>query len=217
MLGGHSIDDKEPKYGMVTVGEAHPDRVLSNSGAKPGDVLVLTKPLGTGILSTALKRDIIAEGDMAYAVEVMSHLNAGAATAMCEVGTDVHAATDVTGFGLMGHMSNMLEASGRSARVSAVAVPTFEGALTLAERDAVPGGTRSNLEYANQITAWNDSVPPATRLLLCDAQTSGGMLIAVEPSRADDLLDRLKHHKTPAAAHIGEVIERREELIEVVA
>jgi len=217
VLGGHSIDDKEPKYGMVTVGEVHPERVLTNAGAKPGDALALTKPLGTGILSTALKRDIIAEPEIGYAVEVMAHLNAGAALAMQELGDAVHAATDVTGFGLLGHLSNMLHASGRSARISASQVPLFDGALALAERDAVPGGSKTNLNSVNQVTSWADEVSATNRLLLCDAQTSGGMLISVDSSRASDLVASLERHGTPVAALIGEVCDRREALIEVTA
>src|SRR5438128_3927330 len=121
VLGGHSVDDPEPKYGMVAIGEVHPDRIVRNSGAKPGDVLVLTKPLGTGVLTTALKRDLLTEQDVAPAVTAMTTLNAGAARAMLGVG--VHAATDVTGFGLLGHLRTLLEASGAAAEVRAAAVP----------------------------------------------------------------------------------------------
>ena len=217
VLGGHSIDDKEPKYGMVTVGEVHPARVIRNSGALPSDVLLLTKPLGTGILTTALKRDIIAEGDMQHAIEVMSELNAGAARAMADLGDAVHAATDVTGFGLLGHLKNMLEASGRSARISVGQVPSFDGVKDLAERDSVPDGTKRNLDNANEVTAWADDVSFTDRLLICDAQTSGGMLIAVERSRVSDFIRSLELHRTPVAARIGEVVKKRDALIEVVA
>ena len=217
VLGGHSIEDKEPKYGMVTVGEVHPTRMISNSGALPGDVLVLTKPLGTGIISTALKRDIIVENEMQQAVEVMSALNAGAAKAMADLGDAVHAATDVTGFGLLGHLKNMLEASGRSARISARQLPILDGVRALLERDSVPGGTQLNLDAANETTSWAENVSKTDRLLLCDAQTSGGMLIAVEKSHAQDLVGALEAHGTPVAAQIGEVVLRRETLVEVVA
>ena len=152
VLGGHSIDDKEPKYGMVTVGEVHPDRVVTNARAMPGDALILTKPIGTGILSTALKRDIIGENDMRYAIEVMSTLNSGAAAVMAEFGDSVHAATDVTGFGLLGHLGNMLTSSRQSARISVSQVPMFDGVLALADRDSVPGGTNTNLEHAAEVT-----------------------------------------------------------------
>jgi len=216
VLGGHSIDDTEPKYGMVTVGEVHPHRVVSNSRAKPGDVLVLTKPLGTGILSTALKRDIISETDMKFPIEVMSHLNAGAALAMSQLGEAVHAATDVTGFGLLGHLRNLLTSSSRSARISVGQVPTFDGALDLAGRDVVPGGTKTNLEHVSEVTDWGQGISGAEQLLLCDAQTSGGMLIAVDPSRADDLVRALEEQETPVAVQIGEVEEQRDVLLDVI-
>jgi selenide,water dikinase len=217
VLGGHSIEDKEPKYGMVTVGEVEPNRLISNSGALPGDVLILTKPLGTGIISTALKRDIIAESDMLQAIDVMSELNAGAARAMAELGDAVHAATDVTGFGLLGHLKNMLEASGQSARLSAEQMPSLDGVKALLERDSVPGGTQRNLDAANEVTSWANDVTTADRLLVCDAQTSGGMLIAVEHSRAPDLIRALEKQRTPVAARIGEIVRKRDALIEVVA
>ena len=217
VLGGHSIEDSEPKYGMATVGEVHPKRMISNSGALPGDVLILTKPLGTGIISTALKRDIITESDMQKAVDVMSELNAGAAKAMAELGDAVHAATDVTGFGLLGHLKNMLEASRQSARLSTGKVPSLDGVKALLERDSVPGGTQRNLDAANETTAWTDNVSVADRFLLCDAQTSGGMLIAVEHSQAHNLVRALELHGTPVAAPIGEVVKKRDALIEVVA
>jgi selenide,water dikinase len=168
-------------------------------------------------LSTALKRDIIAESEIQYAVDVMSHLNAGAALAMQELGHAVHAATDITGFGLLGHMRNLLEASEQSACVFANQVPAFDGALDLAVRGSVPGGTRNNLEHANEVTRWADTISEAHRLLLCDAQTSGGMLIAVDPSSVSDLLEKLQHFKSPVAAQIGEVVNKRGELIEVVS
>lgn len=217
VLGGHSIEDKEPKYGMVTVGEVDPNRVIYNSGALPGDVLVLTKPLGTGILSTALKRDIISEYEMRQAVAVMSELNAGAARAMMELGDAVHAATDVTGFGLLGHLKNMLVGSGQSARVSVGQVPSLDGVRDLLQRDSVPGGTQRNLDGTNEVTSWAEEISMADRLLLCDAQTSGGLLIAVEPSKAPDFIRALEFHGTPVAARVGMVVERREVLIEVVA
>jgi selenide,water dikinase len=217
VLGGHSIDDKEPKYGMVTVGEVRPDRVISNSGARPGDALILTKPLGTGILSTALKRDLIAEHEMQHAVEVMSELNSGAAQAMKEFGRAVHAATDVTGFGLLGHLRNVLVASGHSARVSVAQVPMFDGALKLADQDSIPGGTNTNMEHASEVTEWSDGISRSEQLLLCDAQTSGGMLIAVERSEAKAFLRALELQQTPVAVQIGEVREKRDVMIEVVA
>jgi selenide,water dikinase len=215
ILGGHSIDDKEPKFGMVTIGEVHPAKVISNAGAQPGDKLVLTKPIGTGILSTALKRELVAESDMRDAISSMSTLNAGAAQAMRDVGDAVHAATDVTGFGLLGHMGALLDASGHSAHLSLNDVPTFPGVHDLAAKDVVPGGTKRNLESAHDAVHWEGDVNESDRLLLADAQTSGGLLMAVDPSRVDDLIAALQAHHTPVACTIGEVLPRKEVLIHV--
>jgi len=204
VLGGHSVDDPEPKYGMVAIGEVHPDRILRNSGAKPGDVLVLTKPLGTGVLTTALKRDLLTEQDVAPAVTAMTTLNAGAARAMLGVG--VHAATDVTGFGLLGHLRTLLEASGAAAEVRAAAVPLLPRAREAAERGAIPGGTERNAASVADTVRFAAGVDQTARLLLADAQTSGGLLIAVAAERADALVTALRREATPAAAVIGRVV-----------
>jgi len=203
VLGGHSIDDPEPKYGMVAIGEVHPARVVSIGGARPGDVLILTKPIGTGILTTALKRDLLDASGLKVAVDVMTTLNAGAARAMLAHG--VHAATDVTGFGLLGHLHNLLRASGTAAEIRAGAVPLLPLALELAARGSVPGGTERNADSAQSHTTFHPDVDPVLRLLLADAQTSGGLLIAVPPDRADALRTALWSESTPAAAAIGTV------------
>src|SRR5690349_15261969 len=203
VLGGHSVDDPEPKYGMVAIGEVHPDRVVSNAGARPGDALVLTKPLGSGVLTTALKCDIIGETDLAAVVAPMAALNAGAARAMVAVG--VHAATDVTGFGLLGHLRTLLEASGAAAELVAADVPILPGAREAAERGAVPGGTTRNAASLAPVVTFADGVDAAARLLLVDAQTSGGLLIAVAPDKVDALVAGLEREATPAAAVIGRV------------
>jgi selenide,water dikinase len=215
LVGGHSIDDREPKYGMVTMGEVRPDAVISNAGAQPGDRLVLTKPLGTGILSTAVKRDLKSERDIAQAVVAMSTLNDGAARAARAMGPAVHAATDITGFGLLGHLANMLAASGVSARISAANVPAFDGVRNLIERDAVPGGTVRNLAAADECTTWADELDRADRLLLVDAQTSGGLLIAVDAARVDELVAALRENGTPTQSVVGEVMRTGETLIRV--
>lgn len=214
VLGGHSIDDQEPKFGMVAVGEAAAEEIVTNAGARAGDVLVLTKPIGTGILSTGLKRGLISEGDMAAAVESMATLNAGAMRAMRQAG-GVHAATDVTGFGLLGHLATMLEASGVAARIFAGAVPVFDRVHELIEREAVPGGTVRNLEAAAKVTRWADDVSDEIKTLLCDAQTSGGLLMAVDKERLDDLLGALDEYATPAVAVVGEILEGAQPTIEV--
>jgi selenide,water dikinase len=209
ILGGHSIDDAEPKFGMVALGEVRPDKVITNAGARAGDALVLTKALGTGVLSTALKRELITEGDMAAAIRSMETLNAGAAQAMAELGSAVHAATDVTGFGLVGHLHNVLAASGVGARLWADRVPWFERVHDLAAQGAVPGGTERNLAAAARYTSYDSGLGQADRILLSDAQTSGGLLIAVAADQADRLLDALRRATTPAAAVIGEILRER--------
>jgi len=203
VLGGHSVDDPEPKYGMVAIGEVHPNRIVTLARARAGDALVLTKPIGTGILSTALKRDLATAADIAPAVKSMTTLNAGAARAMRATGGGVHAATDVTGFGLLGHLHNMLTASGVSAEIDAAAVPLLPKAVELAERGAIPGGTKRNREALSPQVTFAPAVAEAIRVLLFDAQTSGGLLIAVDNDRANTLLGALEREATPAAARIG--------------
>jgi selenide,water dikinase len=213
MLGGHSIDSVEPLFGMVAMGEVHPDRMLTNSGACAGDVLVLTKPLGTGILSTALKRDALLEAGMAEAVRSMTTLNDGAMRAAIEVG--VSAATDVTGFGLVGHLTQMLDASQVAGEVVYESLPILSHAWNLASRGIVPGGTQRNLEAADRVT-WSDDLTAVDRLLCVDAQTSGGLLLAVPREHEAALLEALRREATPAAAVIGRVTKGEPGRIRVV-
>jgi selenide,water dikinase len=203
-LGGHSIDDAEPKYGMVAVGEVDPRRMVTNAGARAGDVLVLTKPIGSGIVATAIKQGVASAEVVRAAVEVMSTLNRSAAQAMVAVAA--HAATDVTGFGLLGHLHRMLLASGVAARLHAADVPLLVGARELAEAGHVPGGTRRNLADLSGHVTFSPAVDDVARTLLGDAQTSGGMLICVQPDRLDELLATLEG-TTPARAVIGSVVE----------
>jgi selenide,water dikinase len=206
VLGGHSIDDPEPKFGLVAVGEAPPSRLTTTAGFRAGDRLILTKPLGTGVIATAI-RDDKAPGDVVRgAVEVMATLNRGAAEAMSSAG--VRGATDVTGFGLLGHLRTALRASGVAATLVAAAVPLLDGAVVLAEAGHVPGGTRRNLEDLAPDIVWEGDVEPVMRTLLVDAQTSGGMLIAVPPDRLPTLLEALRG-RAPVRAVIGEVVPGR--------
>ncbi len=207
VLGGHSIDDPEPKFGMVAIGEVHPDNVITNSGAKPGDILVLTKPLGTGILSTALKRDAISEQEMQHAIDAMTTLNDGAALAMREVADGVHAATDVTGFGLLGHLHALAQASDVGAQLTVAYVPLFPDVTRLIADGMVPGGTERNLAAANEYTTWAEELDLGHQLLLADAQTSGGLLIAVAPDRVDSLSESLRRHAVPAVAPVGTITD----------
>ncbi len=202
ILGGHSVDAVEPHFGMAVIGEAHPDRLLTNAGARPGDLLILTKPLGTGILSTALKRGAIEEGGMTEAVGSMTTLNDGAMRAA--LGAGVHAATDITGFGLLGHLDHMLQASGVGAELAFDRLPLLAGALGLAEREIIPGGTERNYSAAATVL-WADDLRHAERILCVDAQTSGGLLLAVAREREAALVGALRNEGTPAAATIGRI------------
>jgi selenide,water dikinase len=203
VLGGHSIDAVEPIFGMAVVGEVHPDWMLTNAGACVGDILVLTKPLGTGILATALKRDSLLEAGMADAVRSMTTLNDGAARAALKVG--VSAATDVTGFGLLGHLGNMLLASSAAAEVAFDALPILPHARSLAARGVLPGGTERNLAAAEQVE-WAPDLSQTDRYLCVDAQTSGGLLLAVPAENEAALIAALREEHTPAAAAIGRII-----------
>jgi len=202
ILGGHSIDDTEPKYGLVAVGEVHPDRILTNAGARAGDLLVLTKPLGSGVVATAIKAGAAAPEVVRAAVEVMAALNAEAAREAVSAG--VEACTDVTGFGLLGHLHRLLLASGVSAEVRASDVPLLEGAALLAAAGHVPGGSARNADDLRDSVTWTAPLSPPTRTLLTDAQTSGGLLMCVAPGAVDRLLGALAS-AAPSATVIGRV------------
>jgi len=204
VVGGHSIDDAEPKYGLAVVGTVDPRAVLTNAGAHPGDALVLTKPIGLGIISTALKRDQAPPALLDEAVRLMTTLNEGARDAALEVG--VNAATDVTGFGLLGHLREMLMASGLSARIDPGRVPVIDGVRDLLAAGMVAGGTQRNHAFVDPDVEWA-GLSSDEQLLLADAQTSGGLLLAVDPGRAGALVAALGHHGTPAAAVIGHTVE----------
>jgi selenide, water dikinase len=204
VVGGHSIDDAEPKYGMAVVGTVHPDDVTSNAGARPGDVLVLTKPIGLGVISTALKRDAAPDALIATAVAIMTTLNEGAAVAARAVG--VRCATDVTGFGLLGHLRELVRASGVHAEVDAAAVPVIDGARDLVAAGMVAGGTQRNHAFVSDDVDWG-TLAQAEQLLLADAQTSGGLLLAVPAARADELVAACRAQGTLAAAVVGRVTD----------
>lgn len=185
-VGGHTIDDKEPKYGLSVFGTVHPDKVVLNRGAVPGDVMFLTKPVGTGIWGTALKAQLRDEDDARAVIESMATLNKAAAEAMIEVG--VHAGTDLTGFGLAGHAHEMAEASGCSLKILLDEVPLFEGTVELAEQGSVPGRTAEVVAWADEFVSWES---PQRRSLwmkvVCDPQTSGGLMVAVSPEKAEQM------------------------------
>jgi selenide, water dikinase len=186
IVGGHTIDDPEPKYGLAVTGVIDPADIITNAGGRPGDVLVLTKPLGAGAVTTALKKGLADESVLAGAVEVMTELNAAAAQAAQAAGA--HAMTDVTGFGLLGHLHELALASGVSAVVEAGAVPAIPGALELLADDrSVAGGSRSNRRYAEEFASFDPAVDEVRRRLVTDAMTSGGLLVALDPGRAGEV------------------------------
>jgi selenide,water dikinase len=215
ILGGHSIDDPEPKYGLAVTGVVDPRKILRNVGARPGDRLLLTKPLGSGILTTAIKRQSASPAEVDRIVEVMSTLNRAAGEVLAASGA-VSALTDVTGFGLLGHAWEMASGSNVSLRLVAGAVPLVQGALDLAREDVAPGGTRANLEWVKDHVRFDDGIEPAMRLVLADAQTNGGLLAAVSAERARGLLVTLATAGV-GAAEVGEVLPAEgESRIEVV-
>lgn len=198
IVGGHSVEDDEPKYGLVVTGLVSPDRVLTNAGARPGDVLVLTKPIGTGILTTALKRKQLEDASVRRVIDVMSTLNRSAAEALN--GLQVHALTDVTGFGLLGHLTEMVAGSGVGARLRASSVPVFDEAPSLVQRGIFPGGTKRNLTHFGPSAQWLPGTSEVTQHVLADPQTSGGLLVAIASEDVDELL-----RKVGSASVIGEI------------
>jgi selenide,water dikinase len=204
IIGGHSIDDREPKYGMAVTGTVHPEKMALKGGARAGDGLVLTKPLGTGIISTAIKAGRAPEEMIAIATRNMKTLNKNAADAMVEAGC--RGATDITGFGLLGHLHEMLHTSGVSARLNLSAGPLIPGIRELA-KFSVPGGTRANLRYVSDKVVWAKGITEDEKLMLADAQTSGGLLIAVPRDKLDALLNGLAERGVLTKQVIGEVTE----------
>lgn len=210
LAGGHSVDDPEPKYGLSVTGTVHPDRITTNAGALPGDLLVLTKPLGTGILATAAKGDSLDETTLALAIETMATLNRAAAEAMQVVGigpqSAVHAATDITGFGLLGHLSHMARASGVGLVLDSQAIPLLPRARELAAADFTTGGGSANARYLKTIVQFAAAIPGDLRDVLLDPQTSGGLCISVAEEHAPALLDALEERGVGTRAVIGRVV-----------
>jgi len=202
LLGGHTVKDDEPKYGMAVTGTIHPARIVTNAGARAGDALILTKPLGTGVLGSALKKDAIDAAQMAECVRWMTMLNASAAQAM--LAAHAHAATDVTGYGLLGHGNEMARASGVRLRIGAAQVPVYALAREMVGIGIIPGGTRDNAAEHAAFVTFDSAVPADLRLLFSDAQTSGGLLIAVGPDDLHTLLSDLERRGALAAV-IGSV------------
>lgn len=203
LVGGHSIDDPEPKFGLAVTGTVHPDRVLTNASAKPGDVLILTKPIGVGIQTTAIKRDALSAEQTELVMNVMATLNKYAAEVMASF--PVNACTDVTGFGLMGHALEMAEGSQVGIRIYQNEVPVLPGTRELAEQGIIPGGSKSNFRWAADRVQFPAQMDELDRLILCDAITSGGLLISLPAAEGERLLADLHTKGIEWARIIGEV------------
>jgi cysteine desulfurase NifS/selenium donor protein len=203
IIGGHTVDDAEPKFGLVVTGEVHPDRILSNDKACVGDVLILTKPLGLGIIATAGKRGLADEKTLEYAADLMAELNAVAAEVMHNY--PVSTCTDVTGFGLLGHLKELTQGSGVEAEIWASSVPVIEAAQEFVTGNVVPGGTLNNMEFVKSIVEYEPEISKTDQTLLCDAQTSGGLLIAVPEEYAESLLNELHCKGISRVAKVGKI------------
>ena len=214
LLGGHTVRDNEIKFGFAVTGTVEPKRIVTNAGANVGDLLVLTKPIGTGILATALKRRLLSDADLRLLTRHLTALNRDAAAAM--TAERASAATDVTGFGLVGHALNVARASRKTIRLWSRAVPTLDAAVGFVEQGVWAKGLESNLQYVNGETEWEEGVGDTTRRLLADPQTSGGLLVAIAPSRMAGFLRRLTRARVRAAV-IGEVVRRSGRPIHVTA
>jgi len=210
LVGGHTVDDEEPKYGLAVTGTIHPDRFVRQNGARPGDLLLLTKPLGTGLVSTALKAGAVRDSDLEQAMTWMTLLNRDASQLMVSIG--VHAATDVTGYGLLGHLVELCRASGVGARIDMARVPLLAGALDYARAGYSPAGTWTNWAAVETIVRPMD-VSHDVRALLADPQTSGGLLIAMSPGKADDFVRGAGPRLT--AAVIGEIVTAEPGSVEI--
>ena len=207
LVGGHTIRNPEPIYGLSVTGLVHPKRMLTNADARAGDVLVLTKPLGTGVITTGVKRGLTTKQTEKKTIAIMSRLNDVGAT-IAERGLS-RAAVDVTGFGLLGHLGSMCKASKVGAEIFADRLPVIsDEVLTLIQKDCIPGGSRDNLAHANKFTDWNNATL-AQKTLLTDAQTSGGLLLCVAKKNLPAVMKLLKQHKTPCAVAIGRIIKSK--------
>jgi selenide,water dikinase len=211
-VGGHSIDDQEPKFGLSVTGIVHPNKIWKNVGAKPGNVLVLTKPIGVGILTTGIKRNAVTKEQEETVTETMAALNKTAAEALKEL--HPFAVTDITGFGLLGHASEMARGSNVSLEISLSKVPVLDGTFELAKKGVVPGGSRANHKWLENDVEY-DSITLEEQLVLCDAITSGGLLVALDESEAQQYIEKLHSLGHQTAEIIGKVIERKEKLIYV--
>ena len=206
IVGGHSIDDKEPKYGLVVTGRGVVGELVQNSTAQEGDTLILTKPLGTGIIATAIKRGIAPEEMVTEATAIMTTLNRTAADLMLKHGA--HAATDVTGYGLLGHLLEMCKASSVTAEVSFDSLQFIEGVEELALKDVIPGGSKRNLDFVSPHIKFPDDLPQHRKIMTADAQTSGGLLISLPEESAQNFLEDFSENSSNLAFQIGTIREK---------
>lgn len=213
ILGGHTVRDEEPKYGLAVIGKVHPRRMITNAGARPGDVLILTKPIGTGLITTGIKRGMAPPASAHSAVRTMKRLNRSASETMLRFSP--HACTDVTGFGLLGHLHQMIHASGCGARIHVSKIPSLPGAVELLAKNCFPGGTGANLSFLKGKIDWKTD-RKHDEILLADPQTSGGLLIAARPVRSEQLLASLRRAGDRSSRIIGEVVRSRPGRIEVL-
>jgi selenide,water dikinase len=213
VVGGHTVEDKEPKYGLSVLGLIHPEKVITNSGAKAGDYLVLTKPLGSGIINTAFKGGMVSEDAYRKSVQVMSYLNKDAGQAMLKVG--VSGCTDITGFGFLGHASEMAAASCVTLEIWSDKLPLMEESLELAKMGMIPAGAYRNKEFLQGKVKWSQGIPPEIQDILYDPQTSGGLLIALPECKVNRLLEELAQINLTPYALVGRVIEQKSYLVEV--
>jgi selenide, water dikinase len=214
IVGGHTIDDPEPKYGLAVTGIVKPGEEMTNAAARPGDLLVLSKPLGTGIIATAIKMGKATPEVTAAATASMAYLNRSGAEVAREYG--IRALTDVTGFGLLGHLSEMCRASKVCADIWFDSLPFLPGVVELARQGVAPGGTRRNLEFVEPWTVFAEALEPWQRLLCADAQTSGGLVLCVPPDRIEAVVAALQEHSTPAAAIIGQMRSQDDVMMRVL-
>ena len=214
LIGGHSIEDKEIKYGLSVTGTIHPKRVLAKKNLRPGDSLVLTKPLGTGIVNTAIKADMVSEQLSEKVTRLMAALNRDAARIMANF--DINACTDVTGFGLLGHLAEMVNGSGCSARIFSAQVPVIPEAEGFAAMGLIPAGAYKNREFREQMITFAETVSRTLQDLMFDPQTSGGLLISVSDVHCNDLISALKEGGIEDAVRIGDVVDSQQEIISVI-
>lgn len=211
LVGGHTVDDNEPKYGLSVTGIIHPDKVISNSNAKPGDILILTKPLGLGILNTAIKAEMLSEGIQKKAIHVMTSLNNIAAEGMNMAGAN--SCTDITGFGLLGHSYEMAKGSEVSIVIDSKSIPIIEGSIENAKMGLIPAGAYRNKDYLGKNVVFDGDVPEYLQDILNDPQTSGGLLISLPKEKSQELLDFYGKNLKTEFAIIGEVTEKQDSYI----